>query len=602
MPKFHWQPIRMLSKGEPGSPARLSLWRWGGGGPWSLLPAQTWSVVTDFFIFAAGLSIFYAIVVLARQWFGPFNPHVEISRSPWHLPIYAAYSLLRITIAYILSLAFTLVYGYVAAYNPRAERIMIPLLDILQSIPVLSFLPGVMLAMVALFPRHQLGVELGAILLIFTGQVWNMAFSFYSSLKSIPRDMREAAKIYRFNWYQRFTQFELPYAAIGLVWNSMMSVAGGWFFLMACEMFVLGNNDFRLPGLGSYLQTAASAGDTRSILWGIATMIAVIVLLDQLVWRPVIAWAEKFKFEQVESTESPQSWFLELVEHSRLLKRLRKQLLRPVRERVAMYFAQHAEAAPEETPPHAWKVWLGRLIASLAVLAVCYAVVRAIGMMMQINAGEYRQILQGATATFGRVVAALLIGTLWTVPVGVAIGFNPKLARIAQPLAQIAASIPATALFPIVLLVLIQIGGGLGLGSILLLLLGTQWYILFNVIAGAMAIPTDLKEASSLFKFSSGLKWRTLILPGIFPYLVTGLVTASGGAWNASIVAEYFRLKDHTYTTVGLGATISRATDSGNFALLLGSTIVMAIVVVTVNRLVWRRLYRLAAVRYTLEV
>ncbi len=580
-----WQPVRILGKG-----------------PWSLLPAQTWSVVTDFFIFAAGLSLFYAVVVLARQWFGPFNPHVEISRSPWHLPIYAAYSLLRIGIAYFLSLAFTLVYGYVAAYNPRAERFMIPLLDILQSIPVLSFLPGVMLAMVALFPRHQIGVELGAILLIFTGQVWNMAFSFYSSLKSIPRDMREAAKIYRFNWYQRFTQFELPYAAIGLVWNSMMSVAGGWFFLMACEMFVLGNDDFRLPGLGSYLQTAASAGDTQAILWGVGTMVAVIVLMDQIVWRPVIAWAEKFKFEQVESTDAPQSWFLDLVEHSHILKRLRKQVLRPLRERIAMHFAQQHEASHEEKAPAAWKVWVGRLLVAVVGLAVCYAVVRAIGMLTTLNAGEYREIAAGATATFVRVLAALLIGTLWTVPVGVAIGFNPKLARIAQPLAQIAASVPATALFPIVLLMLIRIGGGLGIGSVLLLLLGTQWYILFNVIAGAMAIPTDLKEASSLFKFGSGLKWRTLILPGIFPYLITGLVTASGGAWNASIVAEYFRLKDHTYTTIGLGATISRATDSGNFDLLLGSTIVMAMVVVTVNRLVWRRLYRLAATRYTLEV
>jgi len=579
-----WQPVRILGKG-----------------PWSLLPAQTWSVLTDFFLFAAGLSVFYAVIVMARSWFGPFNPHVEISRSPWHLPLYAAYSLLRIGIAYVLSLAFTLVYGYVAAYNARAERIMIPLLDILQSIPVLSFLPGVMLAMVALFPHRQIGVEMGAILLIFTGQVWNMAFSFYSSLKSIPRDMREAAKIYRFNWYQRFTQFELPYAAIGLVWNSMMSVAGGWFFLMACEMFVLGSNDFRLPGLGSYLQTAASAGDTEGILWGIGTMIAVIVLLDQVVWRPVIAWAEKFKIEQVESTDAPQSWFLDLVERSRLLMRLRKRLVRPMRERLTMYFVQRFGSEQEDTPPQVWKVWIGRTIASLAVIAVMYAVVRAIGMLMHLNAGEYRQIMEGAAATFGRVLVALVIGTLWTVPVGVAIGFSPRLSRIAQPLAQIAASVPATALFPIVLLVLIRIGGGLGLGSIVLLLLGTQWYILFNVIAGAMAIPTDLKEASSMFKFSSGLRWRTLILPGIFPYLVTGLVTASGGAWNASIIAEYFRLKDHTYTTVGLGATISRATDSGNFALLLGSTIVMAIVVVTVNRLVWRRMYRLAATRYTLE-
>ena len=301
-----------------------------GKGPWSLLPAQTWSVLTDFVIFAAGLSVFYAILVLGRTWLGPFNPHVEISRDPTQLPIYAAYSLLRITVAYVLSLAFTLVYGYVAAYNPKAERIMIPLLDTLQSIPVLSFLPGVMLAMVALFPHHQIGVELGAILLIFTGQVWNMAFSFYSSLKSIPRDMREAAKIYRFNWYQRFTQFELPYAAIGLVWNSMMSVAGGWFFLMACEMFVLGKRDFRLPGLGSYLQTAASAGDTQAIFWGVGVMIAVIVLIDQIVWRPVIAWAEKFKMEQVESADVPRSWFLNVIQGSRGLIRLRKRVMSAV--------------------------------------------------------------------------------------------------------------------------------------------------------------------------------------------------------------------------------------------------------------------------------
>ena len=584
MARSTWQPVRILGKG-----------------PWSLLPAQTWSVVTDLFLFAAGLSIFYAILVLARSWFGPFNPHVEISRSPSHLPLYAAYSLLRITIAYILSLAFTLVYGYVAAYNPRAERVMIPLLDILQSIPVLSFLPGVMLAMVALFPRRQIGVELGAILLIFTGQVWNMAFSFYSSLKSIPREMREAASIYRLNWYQRFMQLELPYAAIGLVWNSMMSVAGGWFFLMACEMFVLGSNDFRLPGLGSYLQTAASAGDTTAILWGIGTMIAVIVLMDQIIWRPVIAWAEKFKMEQVESTDAPQSWFLDMIESSKLLVRLRKRVFHPLKERLNLHFARLHEAEGGDASAPAWKVWTGRLIAAVAVLLVCYAVIHTVGMLMGLNTSEYRQILEGAGATFGRVTAALIIGTLWTIPVGVAIGFSPRLARIAQPLAQIAASVPATALFPIVLLMLIRVGGGLGIGSIVLLLLGTQWYILFNVIAGAMAIPTDLKEASSLFKFQSWQRWRTLILPGIFPYLITGLVTASGGAWNASIVAEYFRLKDQTYTTIGLGATISRATDSGNFAMLLGATIVMAMVVVTINRLVWRRMYRLAAERYTLE-
>ena len=583
MARGTWQPIRILGKG-----------------PWSLLPAQTWSVLTDFVIFAAGLSVFYVILLLGRTWLGPFNPHIEISRDPTKLPMYAAYSLLRIAVAYVLSLAFTLVYGYVAAYNPKAERIMIPLLDILQSIPVLSFLPGVMLAMVALFPHHQIGVEMGAILLIFTGQVWNMAFSFYSSLKSIPRDMREAAKIYRFNWYQRFTQFELPYAAIGLVWNSMMSVAGGWFFLMACEMFMLGARDFRLPGLGSYLQTAASAGDTQAIFWGLGVMILVIVLLDQIVWRPVIAWAEKFKMEQVESADVPHSWFLNVIQGSRGLIRLRKRVIRPLQERLAMHFVRQHDSA-EDAAPVPWKVWTGRAIAAIVVLAVLYAVTKAIAMLTGLDGSEYRELLTGAGATFLRVVAALVIGAAWTIPAGVAIGFNPKLARIAQPLAQIAASVPATALFPIVLLVLIRIGGGLGLGSIVLLLLGTQWYILFNVIAGAMAIPTDLKEASDLFKFNRAQRWRKLILPGIFPYLITGMVTASGGAWNASIVAEYFRLKDKTFTTVGLGATISRASDAGNFDLLLASTIVMAIVVVTVNRLVWRRMYRLAATRYTLE-
>src|SRR6201998_2072958 len=249
---------------------------------WTQLPRVEISFLPDLLMFAAAIALFYGVLEVGRAWLGPFTPEVEISRSPWALPAYAGYSLLRITIAYALSLGFTLAYGYVSAYNPRAERFMIPLLDVLQSIPLLSFLPGVMLAMVALFPGRQLGGEMGAILLIFTGQVWNMAFSFYASLKSIPREKVEAAKIYRSNWWQRFTEVELPYAAIGLVWNSMMSVAGGWFFLMACEMFVLGARDFRLPGLGSYLQVAASAGDTTSILWGVAAMIAVIVFLDQV--------------------------------------------------------------------------------------------------------------------------------------------------------------------------------------------------------------------------------------------------------------------------------------------------------------------------------
>ncbi len=568
---------------------------------WSQLPSLDVSHLPDVIMFGAGIALFYGVVMVGRRWLGPVTPSVDISPSLWALPAYAGYSLLRITIAYILSLGFALVYGYVAAYNARAERFMIPLLDVLQSIPVLSFLPPVMLAMVALFPGRQLGVEMGAILLIFTGQVWNMAFSFYSSQKSIPNEMREAAKIYRFSWWQRFTQMELPFSAIGLVWNSMMSVAGGWFALMVCEMFVLGQRDFRLPGLGSYLQTAASAGDTSSMFWGVATMVLVIVLLDQFIWRPVIAWAEKFKVEQVESTDAPRSWVLNLVRHSTGLARLREKTLRPVGEHLLLHFARkHTEETPEETPSR-WREWLLRGVAVPILVGIGYGVVRVAIILTGMDTVELHETALGLGATFLRVNLALLIGALWTIPVGVAIGFNPKLARIAQPLAQIAASVPATALLPVILLVLIRLGGGLGLASIVVLLLGTQWYVLFNVIAGAMAIPTDLKECCSIFRVRGLERWKKLILPGIFPYLVTGLVTASGGAWNASIVAEYFHFKGQIYTTTGLGATISQATDRGDFHLLLAATMMMAATVVTINRLVWRKLYGLAETRFRLE-
>jgi len=433
---------------------------------WSQLPSIEVSRLPDVIMFAAGIAIFYGVASVGRSWFGPFTPTVEISRSVRALPAYAGYSLLRITIAYGLSLGFALVYGYVAAYNARAERFMIPLLDVLQSIPVLSFLPPVMLAMVALFPSRQLGVEMGTILLIFTSQVWNMTFSFYGSLKGIPNEMREAATIYRFSWWQRFTQMELPSSAISLVWNSMMSVAGGWFALMVCEMFVLGQRDFRLPGLGSYLQTAASAGDTASIFWGIATMVLLIVLLDQFVWRPVIAWAEKFKVEQVESTEAPRSWVLNLVEHSGGLARIRQKTLRPLGERLLLYFARkHREESPEARAL-AWREWLVRALAVLALVGIGYGVVRVAIILGGLQKAELHETALGLGATFLRVNLALLLGALWTIPAGVAIGLNPRLARIAQPLAQIAASVPATALLPVILLVLIRLGGGLGLRSL----------------------------------------------------------------------------------------------------------------------------------------
>ncbi len=570
---------------------------------------RSWPVVLDLCVAAIALACFFAVVQIAKYWFGHPVPEIVISLSPRALPLYAFYSVVRIGLAYLLSLLFAIAYGYTAAYNKRIEALMIAGLDILQSIPVLSFLPGVMLAMVALFPTRQIGVEMGAIVLIFTGQVWNMAFSFYSSLKSIPRELTEAAGIYKFSRWQRLVQLELPYATIGLVWNSMVSVAGGWFFLMACEMFVLGTRDFRLPGLGSYLQTAASVGDPTAITWGLTTMIAIIVATDQLIWRPVIAWSNKFKFEQGTGAAEIRSPLLHLLQHSRALRALRHHTIRPLGEDIYKRLAKERQqkleksairTAEERTQEEKATGWVRWLIVTLVSIGVLYAAFRALALLREVQAAEFAQIMKGALATFLRVNVSLLLASLWTIPVGVAIGFHPRLARIAQPLAQIAASVPATALFPVILLALVRLGGGMGIGAIALMLLGTQWYILFNVIAGAMAIPSDLREVATLFHFSTVQRWKTVILPGIFPYLITGLVTASGGAWNASIIAEYFRLKNQTLQTVGLGATISAATDSGQFQILLLATIVMAIMVVTINRLVWRPLYRLAETRYKL--
>jgi len=564
-----------------------------------------WPFFVDLAIAFLGLACFYAVIRIAMFWAGRPEPQMVVSLSPRALPLYAFYSVVRIGLAYCLSLVFAISYGYIAAYNTRAEKLMIAVLDILQSIPVLSFLPPVMLAMIGLFPTRQLGVEMGAIILIFTGSVWNMAFSFYSSLKSIPKELLEATSIYGFSRPQRLLQLELPYAAIGLIWNSIMSVAGAWFFLMACEMFHLGSRDFRLPGLGSYLQTAADQGNGLAIAWGLTVMILIIVATDQLVWRPLIAWSDKFKFEQVESSKRITSPILHLLTHSSALASLGRHTLTPISESLYARLAKRRAARLNQLEaisagPRRNNLALQIILGVLIGAAVLYAAIQALALLRPLPGHEYLHILIGALSTFLRVNLALVLATAWTVPVGVAIGSNPRLARIAQPLAQIAASVPATALFPVLLLALVQLGGGMGIGSIALMLLGTQWYILFNVIAGAIAIPNDLKEVATLFHFSTLQRWQTVILPSIFPFLITGLVTASGGAWNASIIAEYFPIKGQILQTTGLGAIISEATNAGRFPVLLLATITMALMVVTTNRLVWRPLFRLAETRYKL--
>jgi NitT/TauT family transport system permease protein len=555
------------------------------GPPWAAFSLRIPSLLNDLPIVLAGLALIYGVLSLTRYWTGPINAQPEIRLDAAALPQYALFSVARIASAYLLSLVVAVAYGYVAAHHATAERIMIPLLDTLQSIPVLSFLPPVMLAMVALFPTSQMGLELGAVLLIFTGQVWNMAFSVYSSLRNIPHDLLEAAEVYRLSRWQTFLQLEMPFSAIGLIWNSMMSVAGGWFFLMACEMFVLGARDLRLPGLGSYLQTAANVGDTLAIVRGVAVMVAVIVVMDQTIWRPLIAWSEKFKFEQVEGAQVPHSPILDWLQRSKLVAAVGRSAVAPAREALLMHFAKR-RLSPRSGGRGKLANWTAWALGIAAAAGICYALAKMLVVLTALSSSGLRSILWGAGATFLRVEATLVLAGL---------------SAIAQPIAQIAASVPATALFPIVLLALIRIGGGLGIGSMVLLLLGTQWYILFNVIAGATAIPSDLKEVAEVFRLGAVERWRRLFLPSIFPYLITGFVTASGGAWNASIVAEYFRFHGKTYSITGLGAVISRATDSGNFPVLLGATLAMAAMVVTINRLVWRRLYSLASTRFKLE-
>ena len=570
----------------------------------SLVTVRTWPVVIDMSVALCALAIFMAIVHLAAYWMGTAVPTSPISENPRSLPVYAFYSVMRIAIAYLLSLTFAITYGYIAARNKRVEAWMIAILDILQSIPVLSFLPPVLLAMIALIPHRQLGIEMGVILLIFTGQVWNLAFSFYTSMKTVPREMIEASRIYRYSGWQRFWQLEMPYAAIGLVWNSIVSVANGWFALMACEMFPLNGVNFQLPGLGSYIQTATYAGDVRALLGGIATIVLIVVATDQLIWRPLIAWSEKFKFEQVEASDHVTSPILALLRRSALVGAITDRLWSRIEEPIFRRLARSKEGRIVQPidVDDSRRPSLGYWVAAVAFgLIVSWGAMECALMLRHLRWYDIRILLEGTAATFLRVNASLLISALWTVPVGVAIGFNPRLARFVQPVAQVMASVPATAFFPIILIGLLKIGGGLGIGSVALMLLGTQWYILFNVIAGAMSIPSDLKEAASLYKFTRWQRWTTLILPGIFPYLITGMVTASGGAWNASVFAEYANIQNRTIQTIGLGAQIDAATADGNFPILLVATIMISLMVVTMNRLLWRRMYRLAETRYKLE-
>jgi NitT/TauT family transport system permease protein len=555
--------------------------------------------IVDIFVVLMGCALLYGLVQLGHEWTGIHRPVVEISLSPWALPKYTFFSMMRGLAAYGISLAFTFVYAFWAAKDRRAEKLLIPLLDILQSIPVLGFMPGVVLALVALFPGSNLGLELAAVIMIFTGQAWNMTFSLYHSLKSVPDELQEAATVYGFNWWERFKWVELPFGTTGLVWNSMMSMAGGWFFLMITEAFKLGDKDFRLPGLGSYMSVAVENGDKLAMIYAVVAMIAMIVFLDQVLWRPVVVWAQRFRIEETAQAETPHSWLLRLLRRSRLIRWLEHR--RAMRNRVATSTEQPA-SRQKVVIPQVQSVfpWLANGSLALLILAVLWGAFRLVHFLAHVPGTEWWNLVLAGGLTLTRVIVSTILGTLWALPAGLAIGLSPRLSRVLQPVVQVAASFPAPMLFPVVIALLAHLGIGLNYGCVALMLLGTQWYILFNVIAGAMAIPGDLRETAASFKLTRWQRFTDLYVPSIFPFLVTGWVTAAGGAWNASIVAEYYDIKGVTLSTFGLGSTVSDAAYHNNLTLLAASVLLMSAIVVIFNRLVWKPCYRLAQTRYSL--
>jgi NitT/TauT family transport system permease protein len=550
----------------------------------------------DVLLAIAVVALVFGVLRLDQEWTAPARATVDIDLSPWALPKYTLLSLSRGIIAYVISLGFTLVYGFWAAKSAVAERVLIPLLDVLQSIPVLGFMPGIVLALVATFPKSNAGLELAAVVMIFTGQAWNMTFSFYHSIRSVPNDQREVATAYHFTWWERLTWVELPFSAIGLVWNSMMSMAGGWFFLMVSEAFVLGDKDYRLPGLGSYMSVAVASGDRSAMIWAVFAMTMMIVLLDQLFWRPVVVWAQKFRVEEGSEEGGAHSWVLDLLRRSQALRaasklwgrlRRRKRPAHPVQRR------------PDDSARASNA--LGTALFSLLVLAMGFGAYKLALTLRHTSLSDWLKLLAMGMGTLGRVLASTVIGTLWALPAGLAIGLSPRLSRILQPVVQVVASFPAPMLFPLVIALLKSAGVTLGLGSIVLMLLGTQWYILFNVIAGASAIPSDLREAARMYRLKRSARFWSLYLPAVFPHLVTGWVTAAGGAWNASIVSEYVTMKGETDSTFGLGSEISLAASSANFPRLAASVLTMSVLVVAFNRLVWRPLNHVAETRFSLS-
>ncbi len=570
-----------------------------------VLSGGVWHQQTPNWRDLAALVLIVAVILLiglgARQMLAPFPAaqQPEISLSPSVLPNYALRTTMRMLAALVASLLFTFTYGTLAAKSRRAEMVLIPLLDVLQSVPVLGYLSFTVVFFVSLSPNRALGVELAAIFAIFTSQAWNMTFSFFQSLRTIPYDLDEASRGFRFSGWQRFWRLEVPFAMPGLVWNTMMSMSGGWFFVVASEAIAVGDLHVALPGIGSYVARAIEERNLAAVGWAILAMTVTIFIYDQLLFRPLVAWADKFRYEQTAATIVPRSWILELFRRTSLLRTAGETIgattQAAARARLSVrLFARPLAGIPSRLLDG---VWYGLVLLAIAYLG--WVLLRFVG--TELSSTDLLAAIGNGGITLLRVAILIVIATVIWVPIGVAVGLRPLLAERVQPVVQFLAAFPANLLFPVAVYLIVRFNLSPLIWLSPLMILGTQWYIVFNVIAGASAFPTDFKEAAATFRIRGWRWWRNVMLPGIFPYYVTGAITASGGAWNASIVSEVVSWGPTKLNGSGLGAYIAQMTEAGDYPRIALGIAVMSVLVVATNRLLWRPLYSYAERRTRLD-
>ena len=555
----------------------------------------------DLLVLLALFALLFGLLELIPSLNSPFHAQAAratVSLDPAEIPYYAARSLLRMFIGLFLSVVFTFVYATAAARLPRAEKILLPILDILQSVPVLGFLTVIASTLVALFPGSDLGLECASIFAIFTSMAWNITFAFHASLVSQPRELDEAARVMRLTKWQRFWKLDVPSGMIPMIWNGMMSFGGAWFFLTASEAISVDGKSYVLPGIGSYVATAAYEDNLGDIGWAIAAMIIMVVGVNFLFWRPLVAWAERFRVEDSATADKPRSLVLDLIRRSQVnewLARPTRPLGRALDNATRPFgLAEHPLRKPavrQRTGDYAFT--------TAVVLGVVFGAWEALSYIHRnVGLGQFGTAFGDGALTFARVVVVLIVSTVVWVPIGVWIGMNPRVSRLAQPVVQVVASFPANFLYPFLMALFIALGIGLDWGGIVLMAMGAQWYILFNVIAGASTVPNDLRESMRVMGVGGRLRWKVLILPAIFPAYVTGAITAAGGAWNASIVAEYVTYDNRDIAAHGLGAYIAAASSTGDTSKVVLGVVVMSVFVVLVNRFFWRRLYALAERRF----